>query len=135
MAEQNDKNRRRDLVEENSDLRKRLVQVRDDAWKMLDAHDKLKRELKRRRNLLGPGYRYPMVCSDGRVWGVPSQSARQETIRWFAGNALSGLLARGSDDDSVAIKAAALIAFDLWGELEKTFEAEIGGNDDDDKDA
>ena len=114
-----------ELIEQNDLLRKRLSQVRSHVFETLDDNDRLRRHLKQRRNLLGQSYRHQMFCSDGRVWARPADSARRETIRWFAGNALTGLLASGSDDDTVAIQAAALIAFDLWGELEKAFDSEV----------
>lgn len=112
------------ILTENRDLRERLREARDQAYRLLDRNDKQRRELQHRRNLLGRNYRYPSICSDGRVWAAPAESAREETIRWFAGHAAGGILARGTDDETVAIEAATLIAFDLWDQLEKAFVTE-----------
>jgi hypothetical protein len=112
------------LTAENADLHGRLKEARDSAYSLLDKNDVLRRELKQRRNLLGSGYRYPMICSDGRVWAAPFEATREETIRWFAGQAIGGLLAGKCPDDSAAIGASVLIAQDLWDELEAAFKVE-----------
>lgn len=100
------------LRDENADLKVRLRESRKHATDVIDTNDRLRRELKRRRDLLGPGYRYTFVCSDGRAWGRPAESAREETIRWFAGQALSRTASAVEAIDT---------AFGLWDLLEDHF--------------
>lgn len=97
------------LEKQIKNLRWRLDQARENVWKGHDLLDKLELDRKRRDELLGPDYRFPSVCTDGRVFAHPAESAREETIRWFAGQALG----RAS-----SIADAADAAFALWSELE-----------------
>lgn len=100
------------LSMEVEDLRRRLAEARANSFRALERCDEQQRELKLHGNLSGPGYRYRMHCSDGRVWAQSAVDAREETIRWFAGNVLTRT--------SSTVEAVDL-AFELWDLLEDHF--------------
>lgn len=108
-----------ELLAENIDLRDRLKQARDEMYKILDNNDELRRKLTRRRNLLSPEYRWQRHWSSGHVSASSAIEAREETIRYFAGQ----FVAAGYDT-----KPAACEAFDLWAELEGRFHDERAAN-------
>lgn len=114
-----------ELLAENIDLRDRLKQARDEMYKILDSNDELRRKLTRRRNLLSPEYRWQRHWSNGHVSASTAVEAREETIRYFAGQALGACITVTNSGDQPSIhKAAALMGFRLWDELEAAFEAE-----------
>lgn len=100
---------------------------RDTAWsdrdKALDVIDKQQREAVSRGMLEGPAYRSPFYCSDGRVWAAKATTAREETIRWFAGQVLGEAMGHAPDLDT-AFRGAVNAGFRLWEYLEARFEAE-----------
>lgn len=105
-------------------LRERLEQARDDCWRMAKSNDKLRQELVVREDLLGPDFRYPYLRSDGVVCAVPATRAREETIRWFAGQALSGIEIGLTATPEVIALRARTIALALWADLEDWFQIE-----------
>lgn len=111
------------LKDDNRFLADEVDRLSRVATKDALTNGRLRRELARRESLTGPDYRYPMHCSDGRVWARPADDAREETIRFFAAHALAGALGQydqnGGDDLTVGWTAE--LAFRLWQELEARF--------------
>ena len=100
------------LKSENDDLKRRLTEARNNSFRALERCDEQQRELNLRAELTGPGWHQPMHCSDGRVWARSADDAREETIRWFAGHALTR---------ATSTAEAVGAAYTLWELLEDHF--------------
>lgn len=110
--------------------RHRLAEVRKYRDEVLDKLDEYQRKLLARENLTGPDYRWVRHWSNGQVSASSAVEAREETIRYFAGQALGACITVTNSGDQPSIhKAAALMGFKLWDELETAFKTERAARD------
>jgi len=118
-----DKETIKHLRAEVTEQQHRIDKMRESAWMLADERDRWKREATLKADISGPAYRHPMYCSDGRVWARDAVESREDTIRFFAAQAVAGTMSVQNDVNSAPPLAAA-VAYALWDLLEDIFHDE-----------
>ena len=91
--------------------------------KLEDENEALRERLRLTKELDGPGWAGRTSCNDGRIWARPEYEAREDCIRYFAGQAMAHAMASASSPKAM-VAAARKAAFMLWAELESWLEPE-----------